>query len=134
MQKAQPKIEPTSPFAQTSLPRRRGLWLHLASPAVFSGGVAGAALHAEQFYGFIGLALVWQFVFAMIARDAHRYRALMLVAVLEKLAFGIPAWMLYLQGRAAPEVVIVGSIDLLLGTLFAISFFKVRAGLAEQKA
>jgi len=25
--------------------------------------------HPEQFYGFVGLALVWQFVFVMISRD-----------------------------------------------------------------
>lgn len=90
--------------------------------------------HPEQFYGFVGIALAWQFAFILISRDVARYHLLMPVTVLEKLAFGIPAWMLYLQGRAAPEVVVVGSIDLLLGTLFTISFFKVRASLAEQKA
>ncbi|HLP97340.1 MAG TPA: hypothetical protein VK149_02730 [Sideroxyarcus sp.] len=90
--------------------------------------------HPEQFYGFVGIALAWQFAFILISRDVARYHLLMPVTVLEKLAFGIPAWLLYLQGRAAPEVVIVGSIDLLLGTLFAISFFKVRASLAAHKA
>lgn len=51
--------------------------------------------HPEQFYGFIGLALVWQFVFVMIARDVARYHLLMPVTVLEKLAFGLPAMILY---------------------------------------
>lgn len=90
--------------------------------------------HPEQFYGFIGLALVWQFAFILISRDVVRYHLLMPVTVLEKLAFGVPAWILFLQDRAPVEVVVVGSIDLLLGTLFAISFFKVRACLTQQKA
>jgi hypothetical protein len=90
--------------------------------------------HPEQFYGFIGIALAWQFVFIIISRDVVRYRLLMLVAVLEKLAFGVPAWILYLQERAPVEVVAVGSIDLLLGALFASSFFKTRAIGGGQKA
>jgi len=40
----------------------------------------------EQFYGFIGVALTWQFLFLVIARDVERYRPLMLVGVLEKWA------------------------------------------------
>jgi hypothetical protein len=83
--------------------------------------------HPEQFYGFVGIALAWQFAFVLISRDVARYRMLMPITVLEKLAFGLPAWILYLQGRAATEVVAVGSIDLLLGLLFAVSYFKTRA-------
>jgi len=40
----------------------------------------------EHFYGFIGVALSWQFLFLVIARDVERYRPLMLVGVLEKWA------------------------------------------------
>src|SRR3712207_4414010 len=57
--------------------------------------------HPEHFYGFVGLALVWQLVFLLIARDVRRYRALMPLAVLEKLAFGVPALALYAGGRLA---------------------------------
>ena len=80
--------------------------------------------HPEQFYGFVGLALVWQLVFVMISRDVSRYRMLMPVTVLEKLAFGLPALILYLQGRVPAPVLVVGLIDLLLGALFAIVFFR----------
>jgi hypothetical protein len=90
--------------------------------------------HPEQFYGFVGIALVWQFVFVMIARDVARYRMLIPLTVLEKLAFGLPALVLFLQGRVPVEVVAVGGIDLFLGTLFAISYFKVSHGLGTQKA
>ena len=41
----------------------------------------------EHFYGFIGVALSWQFVFLLIARDVQRYRPLMLMGVLEKVSF-----------------------------------------------
>jgi len=87
--------------------------------------------HPEQFYGFIGIALAWQFVFVMIARDVTRYRMLMPVTVLEKLAFGLPALILYLQDRVAFPVLAVGLIDLVLGTLFAVAFFVTRPARTE---
>jgi hypothetical protein len=86
--------------------------------------------HPEQFYGFIGVALVWQFAFLLIARDPARYRPLMPIAVLEKLAFGIPALALYAQGRIHVHVLGAGLMDLVLGTLFVISYLKTRRGAA----
>ena len=77
-----------------------------------------AITHQEYFYGFIGLAVAWQFVFLLIGRDPDRYRPLMIPAVLEKLAFGVPAIVLYMQGRLAGSVLVFGLIDLTLGTLF----------------
>ena len=78
--------------------------------------------HPENFYGFIGVALAWQIVFLLIAKDPVRYRPLMLVAVLEKLAFGPVAIVLYMQGRLHPLLLGAGVVDLLLGVLFAISY------------
>jgi hypothetical protein len=78
--------------------------------------------HQEYFYGFIGLALAWQFVFLLIGRDPERYRPLMLPAVLEKLAFGVPAIVLYLQGRLPDSVLFFGLLDLTLGGLFVASW------------
>ena len=43
-----------------------------------------AITHPEFFYGFIGVAVAWQFAFLVIARDPARYRLLMIPAVLEK--------------------------------------------------
>lgn len=76
----------------------------------------------EHFYGFVGTALVWQLVFLLIARDVRRYRPLMPIAVLEKLAFGLPAAVLYARGRVGAEVLVFGAIDLLLGTLFVLAY------------
>jgi hypothetical protein len=80
--------------------------------------------HPEHFYGFIGVALVWQFAFLLIARDPMRFRPLMPVAVLEKLAFGVPCLILYVGGRIAPAVLAFGLLDLVLGVLFVISYLK----------
>jgi hypothetical protein len=78
--------------------------------------------HAEHFYGFIGIALAWQVLFLIIARDPIRYRPAMIAAILEKLAFGLPCIILYVQGRLATAILGAGVIDLILGTLFAVSY------------
>lgn len=78
--------------------------------------------HPEHFYGFIGIALTWQFVFLLIARDVVRYRLLMLPAILEKLAFGLPTLVLYAQHRVAAPVVVAAGIDLILAMLFTLAF------------
>jgi hypothetical protein len=83
--------------------------------------------HPEHFYGFVGVALAWQFAFLLIGRDPARYRPLMPIAVLEKLAFGLPAIVLYLQGRLHVHVLGAGLLDLLLGVLFAISYVKSKS-------
>lgn len=78
--------------------------------------------HPEHFYGFIGVALAWQFLFFMIARDPVRYRPAMIVAILEKLAFGVAAVVLFAQGRLAAPILGAGMIDLVLAILFAVSW------------
>ncbi len=78
--------------------------------------------HPEHFYGFIGVALAWQFVFLLIARDVQRYRLLMVPAILEKLSFGVPALVLQAQGRVAALVAGAGIIDLMLAVCFMLAF------------
>ena len=77
--------------------------------------------HPEHFYGFIGVALAWQFVFLFIARDVHRYRLLILPAILEKLSFGVAVLVLYAQGRVAALAAGAGTIDLLFAVFFALA-------------
>jgi hypothetical protein len=88
--------------------------------------------HPEYFYGFIGIVLVWQFAFLVIARDPARFRALMPVTVLEKLVFAVPVALLYAQGRVASSVLPFAVIDLVLGTLFLIAWR--RTGTAPRAA
>ncbi|MBW3566982.1 MAG: hypothetical protein KY410_03320, partial [Proteobacteria bacterium] len=78
--------------------------------------------HPENFYGFIGVALAWQFAFIIISRDVLRYRLLMLPAIFEKLAFGVAAWILFLQERIAMVVVGAASVDIALAVLFFVAY------------
>jgi hypothetical protein len=74
--------------------------------------------HPEHFYGFIGVALAWQLLFFVIARDPVRLRPAMLPAIAEKLSFGIAAIVLFGQGRIAPLLLGAGIVDLTLAALF----------------
>ena len=86
--------------------------------------------HPEHFYGFIGVAVAWQLAFLVIARDPARFRALMPVTVLEKVAFAVPVAILYAQGRVAASVLPFAAIDLVLGTLFFLSYRRLGAAQA----
>ena len=54
--------------------------------------------HPMFFYGFTGVTLAWQLLFA-IARQPMRLRPVIPFAVLEKLSFGLAAMVLYRQAR-----------------------------------
>jgi hypothetical protein len=82
--------------------------------------------HPEYFYGFVGVALAWQFVFLLVSGDPARFRPLMLPAIFEKLAFGVPSFILIAKGWTPPVVSVPAAIDLLLASLFLASFLKTR--------
>ncbi|HYR29667.1 MAG TPA: hypothetical protein VEU30_14460 [Thermoanaerobaculia bacterium] len=84
--------------------------------------VKPSADRPDFFYGFIGIAIAWQLAFFVIASDVTRYRPLMLVAVLEKWSFGIPAVILYSQGRIPQQMLLAGIGDLVLSVLFFIAW------------
>jgi hypothetical protein len=77
--------------------------------------------HPEHFYGFIGVALAWQFLFFVIARDPARFQPVMWPAVFEKIAFGAAAVVLYAQGRLAVPVLCAGLLDFVFAVLFFVS-------------
>lgn len=85
-----------------------------------------AITHPEYFYGFVGVVIAWQLAFLLVARDPARYRALMPVAVVEKLGFGLPALVLYARHRIAGSTLGFGVIDLVLAALFATSYVLTR--------
>jgi hypothetical protein len=92
-----------------------------------------AITHPEYFYGFIGVVVAWQLCFLAIARDPVRLRPIMPAAIVEKLVFAVPAAVLYAQGRLAATVLPFAAIDLVLGTLFYLSYRRTapaRAGAA----
>lgn len=81
-----------------------------------------AITHPEHFYGFVLVALAFQLVFLVIARDPVRYRALMPVAMIEKFPFALAVFALYAQERVAPAVVVPAVVDFVLGVLFAVAW------------
>lgn len=73
-------------------------------------------------YGFIGTASAFQLVFWIIGGDPVRYRPLMLAGIAEKLAFGVPAWLLFARGDVPAPVAVFGGIDLALGAGFLLAW------------
>ncbi len=80
--------------------------------------------HPAFFYGFVGLALAWQFAFLFIATDPARYRPLMLPSMFEKFSYGIAVVVLVLQGRMRSSDLVFAATDLLLGVLFVLAYIK----------
>jgi hypothetical protein len=95
---------------------------------------APALTHPEFYYGFLGSALVWQFVFLMIARDPVTLRPLMAIAVLEKAAFFAPALWLYFTGRLPVGGPLIGGvIDGVWMALFLIAWRSSRDAAVEAQ-
>jgi hypothetical protein len=86
-----------------------------------------AITHPEYYYGFIGIAVAWQIVFLIVSRDPLRYRPLMLVGVVEKAVFGVPAIALYVTGRLSEQMLGAGILDLILGVLFVMAYRRTAA-------
>ena len=85
-----------------------------------------AITHPEFYYAFIGVALAFQIVFAIIGSDPVRYRPMMLAGVVEKFSFGIAAPLLYSAGRVQPLVLVFSTIDLLFGLAFLAAWWRLR--------
>ena len=80
--------------------------------------------HPEFFYGFVGVALVWQIAFIVMATDPVRFRPLMVPAILEKLVYSIPLIILVLQKRTNPRDLLFAVIDLSLCVLFGLAYLR----------
>jgi len=80
--------------------------------------------HPAFYYGFVGVALVWQFAFLIIASDPLRFRPLMIAAFLEKLVYSVPVAILVSQKRTNPNDLIFAGIDLFLCVLFVMAYLR----------
>lgn len=90
--------------------------------------------HPEHFYGFVGVGTVWQILFLIISRDPVRLRPAMPAAVLEKLSFGVPVIVLYLQGRVPALLLGFGLFDLFLGVLFVVSYRRTAGAHIQRRS
>lgn len=105
--------------------------LVVLAPQYFLEGTIGRDFpppitHPEHFYGLIGVALAWQFAFLLISREPGRLRPIMLAAVAEKFLFATSSFALLATSRAPVSVGLFAAIDLTLGFLFLVSFFRLR--------
>lgn len=85
-----------------------------------------AITHPEHFYGFLGVTLAWQILFLMIAIDPVRYRMMMLASFIEKGAYVAAVIVLYSQQRVPVMILSFSIIDLILGVLFIVAFWRTR--------
>ena len=89
-----------------------------------------AITHPEYYYGLACVALVFQVLFLMKARDPLRYRPIMLMAVLEKVS-GIAFILLVLLHRSPPSL-LIGVVDVVLGILFLIAYVRTAPARVQQ--
>ncbi|MBZ5492494.1 MAG: hypothetical protein LAO76_16340 [Acidobacteriia bacterium] len=91
-----------------------------------------AITHPEFYYGFFGVAVAWQVAFLIIARDPQRFRPIIPAAILEKLTYCVACAVLFNLRRIPAIVALGGAGDFILGTLFTISYFKLRPAQGGQ--
>jgi len=80
--------------------------------------------HPEFYYGFLGVALAWQFMFLLIGTDPIRYRVAMLPAIVEKATFAIAVPVLYAFDRVNASLVAFASLDALWLVLFIVAWLQ----------
>ena len=80
----------------------------------------------EAYFGFVGSALAFQWVYWTIGGDPLRYRALMPIGAVAKLSFAIPALTLFALGRLDAATAVPVSIDVLLAAGFLYAWHRLR--------
>ena len=83
-----------------------------------------AITHPEFFYGFVGVALAFQAVFVIIAKEPSKYRLFMLPSALEKFSYAGAAFALVACGRAEPLLLVPATIDAAFGLSFVWAYFR----------
>ncbi|MBZ5681327.1 MAG: hypothetical protein LAO24_14600 [Acidobacteriia bacterium] len=107
-----------------------GIWgVLVLTPLYFIFDMIGrqdppAITHPGFYYGFVSVGLAWQVAFLVIARDPVRFRLMIIPSILEKFGYGVSLIVLYLQNRLHASDLTFAGVDLLLGILFVIAFFK----------
>ena len=111
-----------------------GAWgIAVLTPLFFLVDLAGTRYaaplnHPHFFYGFLAVAMAWQFAFLLIGSNPARYRPFMLLAVLEKAGFILVAAVLFMQGLVTSAEASVAIPDAVLAACFVAAFVKTRAG------
>jgi hypothetical protein len=107
-----------------------GIWgVLVLTPLYFIFDLIGrqdppAITHPGFYYGFVSVGLAWQVAFIVIAWDPVRFRLMIIPSILEKFGYGVSLIVLYLQNRLHSSDLTFAGVDLLLGVLFVIAFFR----------
>ena len=119
---------PDTPNSTVTFARRvyiiAAIYGFLAVPALYFTDAPDP--HRLLYFAFAGIALVFQGVFLVIARDPRRYAAFLPLTVFEKVSFGIPALAFWSQGQAADDMALGGAVDLVFAALFVAAWLKMR--------
>jgi len=83
---------------------------------------AAPADYPQFFYGFLSVAMAWQFAFLVIGSNPKRFRPLMIPGIVEKLGHVAGVAVLYSQGRLSEADATAAAPDLLLAALFVLAF------------
>ena len=116
--------------------RIAGIWgLLVIIPLYFLFNTAGrqnppAINHPEFYFAFVGVTLVWQIAFFVIASNPARFRPFIIVAVFEKLIYIVTIIVLYIQHQVASNQLVWVGTDSILCLLFVASYFKTPATIA----
>jgi hypothetical protein len=79
------------------------------------------------FYGFLDVAMAWQFAFLVIGTSPARYRPLMIPSMIEKFSYVVTLVWLYAGARISAQDLQAAVPDFILGILFITAFVKTRA-------
>jgi hypothetical protein len=110
-----------------------GIWgFAVLTPLYFSSDLIGrlyppTITHPDFFYGFVGVALMWQVAFLLIGRDPVGLRVMMIPAMLEKFVYVLTLTVLYARGSLGSAQFAVAVPDFVLGLLFAIASSRIAA-------
>ena len=92
-----------------------------------------AITHPEFFYGFLGLAIAFQFLFALIAWQPRRLLAAMPAAVAEKCLYATMIGLLVVWHRLGNAgAAAFAAVDAVLGGLFLLSYLSLKQGASKD--
>ena len=81
--------------------------------------------HPQFYCGFVGVTLLWQCIFVLIALDPLRFQAIIPIAVLEKVACTVPVLILYLMDKVQLNILGTALADPIFAILFLAAYFRV---------
>ena len=115
-----------------------GAWgVLVLTPLYFLVDVTGHAYpppvnYPHFFYGFLSVAMAWQFAFFVIASNPSRFRLMMIPGVIEKLSYVVGTIALHSRGRISSAEASTAWPDLVLCVLFIIAFIVTRSSDARD--